>query len=249
MKWSAQEQESVTYQTLKVILKYQNYHAGAGHGWAATETAAVEEGNPVTAEITMSPKKGGRFVDVSRTLMIQGDPNAEKIFTDDLIQALAVAADYVILHGSGADGQPQGIVGTANVGNVPGTNLGWAGALAFKKALNLANVRIGERYYIANPTTVADLQAREKVTGYPQFLCGEDMKMAGYQMLETNQAKDAHIIYGAFNHCLVGLWGGVDLTIDPYTQRTSGIVRLIADQLMDVAIRHAGAFAVCSDFS
>jgi hypothetical protein len=43
------------------------------------------------------------------------------------------------------------------------------------------------------------------------------------------------------------MWGGLDLTVDPYTASSSGTVRIVALQSVDVAVRHAVSFAVNND--
>jgi len=40
------------------------------------------------------------------------------------------------------------------------------------------------------------------------------------------------------------MWGGLDLTVDPYTSSTTGTVRVVALQTVDVAVRHAVSFAL-----
>ena len=55
------------------------------------------------------------------------------------------------------------------------------------------------------------------------------------------------IIYGNWADLLVGMWGTLDLTVDPYTHSTSGTVRVVALQDVDVAVRHPESFAAMQD--
>ena len=55
------------------------------------------------------------------------------------------------------------------------------------------------------------------------------------------------VVYGNFEDLLVGLWGGLDLLMDPYTGSLAGTRRLIAFQSCDIAVRHAESFAAMVD--
>ena len=43
---------------------------------------------------------------------------------------------------------------------------------------------------------------------------------------------------------LIGMWGGLDLTIDPYTHSAKGRLRVVAFQDVDVAVRHPASFCL-----
>ena len=55
------------------------------------------------------------------------------------------------------------------------------------------------------------------------------------------------ILFGNWADLLIGMWGGLDLMVDPYTGSTAGTVRVVALQDVDVAIRHAESFATMVD--
>jgi hypothetical protein len=55
------------------------------------------------------------------------------------------------------------------------------------------------------------------------------------------------MIFGNTSDLLVGMWSGLDLIVDPYTAATSGTVRVVALQDVDVAVRHPESFAVIVD--
>jgi len=46
---------------------------------------------------------------------------------------------------------------------------------------------------------------------------------------------------------LIGMYGGLDIVVDPYTASSSGTVRIVALQTVDVAVRHAVSFAFNND--
>lgn len=52
------------------------------------------------------------------------------------------------------------------------------------------------------------------------------------------------IVFGNYADLLIGLWGGLDMMVDPYTLGKEGATRVIAYQEIDIAIRHPESFAV-----
>ena len=54
--------------------------------------------------------------------------------------------------------------------------------------------------------------------------------------------KDAEVIlFGDFSHLFWATWGGLSLTVDPFSGATAGNVKIVADQYFDAKLRHAGA--------
>jgi hypothetical protein len=51
-------------------------------------------------------------------------------------------------------------------------------------------------------------------------------------------------IYGDFSNLAIGSWGGVDITVDPYTQAAAGKVRIVVNAFFDAKKLRDGAFAV-----
>ena len=58
-----------------------------------------------------------------------------------------------------------------------------------------------------------------------------------------------YIEFGDWSQVLVGFWGAADILIDPYTQATSGLERIVIQQYADVAVRYGAAFSKTSNFS
>jgi hypothetical protein len=54
-------------------------------------------------------------------------------------------------------------------------------------------------------------------------------------------------IFGNWADLVIGMWGGLDLTVDPYSGSTAGTVRVVALQDVDVALRNTVSFATVVD--
>jgi hypothetical protein len=51
------------------------------------------------------------------------------------------------------------------------------------------------------------------------------------------------MLFGNWADLMIGMWGSLDLMVDPYTGSTAGTVRVVALQDVDVAVRNLESFA------
>ena len=55
------------------------------------------------------------------------------------------------------------------------------------------------------------------------------------------------IVYGNFSDLLIGMFGQLEILVDPYTYFAKGTVGVRALQSIDIAVRHAESFAAMTD--
>ena len=55
------------------------------------------------------------------------------------------------------------------------------------------------------------------------------------------------LTFGNFNDLIIGEWGSLDISVDPYTNAAKGGTRIIGLYDVDVAVRHAESFAAIQD--
>jgi HK97 family phage major capsid protein len=72
----------------------------------------------------------------------------------------------------------------------------------------------------------------------------EDNEINGYPVIVSNQLANNDALFGDFSMMIMGMWSGLDLTVDPYAGATAGTVRVIALQDVDVAVKQPGAFCL-----
>ncbi len=222
--------------------------ASAG-GWISTEGGASSESEPTFSQVTMTPRTVGAYTDMTRQAILQSTPAIEALVRDDLTQALALAIDKGALEGSGSSGQPTGILNTVGV-NKP-TNFAaavptCAEMVALETALAEDNALLGNLAYITDAATYGGLKTKSKDSGSGMFVL-EGGEANGYRVIRSQQATAGNVYFGNFSDLLIGMWGGLDLTVDPYTASSSGTVRIVALQSVDVAVRHAVSFAYNND--
>ena len=223
--------------------------AGASAGWIATEGAASAESEFTAGSVTMTPKVIGAHTDVTRLLLQQSSLDVENLIRDDLTKSIATAIDLGALAGSGSSGQPTGIANTSGINTTTfaAANPTWAEIVAMESAVANDNALTGSLGYICRPADFGTLKTTEKATGTAQFVVSPDNSMNGYNVVRSNQVTSGDFYFGNFADLLIGMYGGLDITVDPYALSTSGGVRIVALQTVDVAVRHAVSFCKSSD--
>jgi HK97 family phage major capsid protein/HK97 family phage prohead protease len=223
--------------------------AASSAGWIATEGTAASESEFTSGSVTMSPKVIGAFTDATRLLLQQSSLDVENLIRDDLTKSIATAIDLGALAGSGSSGQPTGIASTSGINTTTfaAANPTWAEIVAMESAVANDNALTGSLAYICRPADFGTLKTTEKATGTAQFVVSPDNTMNGYNVVRSNQVTSGDFYFGNFADLLIGMYGGLDITVDPYALSTSGGVRIVALQTVDVAVRHAVSFCKSSD--
>lgn len=237
--------------------------SGAATAFWVTEGNAPTESQQTIKQVPMSPKTVGAFTDLSRRLILQSSIDAEGMVQRDLATVLGLAIQAAAIRGGGTN-EPVGILSTAGIGNVPGGANGaaptWNHIVDLESEVSVANADIGSLAYLTN----AKVRGRLKKTyedgpgsGIRVWQNG-NTPLNGYAAGVTNAVPSnltkgtangvaSAIIFGNFADLVIGMWGGLDLTVDPYSNSTSGTVRVVALQDVDVAVRNAVSFAAMQD--
>jgi HK97 family phage major capsid protein len=224
--------------------------AASTAAWISTEGGDASESEMTVGQVSLAPKTLGAFTDVTRQLLLQSSLDVESLIRDDLSRALAIAIDKAGLEGTGASGQPTGILSTSGVNtvtNFAGANPTFAEVVSLETAVAEDNALQGNLSYIMPAGMYGALKTTEKASGTAQFVAEPGGTINGYRGIVSNQATAGNMYFGNFDDLLIGMFGGLDLTVDPYTMSKSGTVRLVALQSIDVAVRHAVSFAFGND--
>ena len=95
--------------------------------------------------------------------------------------------------------------------------------------------------YLINASARGALKSTEKASNTGMFVF-DNNQINGYDAIVSNQLANNDAIFGDFSQFIVGMWSGLDLTVDPYANATSGSVRIIALQDVDFAVKQPTAF-------
>lgn len=237
--------------------------SGATAYWVAEGNAPTESQQAVD-QLTMTPHTAGAWTDYSRRLMLQSSLDVENFVRTDLATVLALAIDYAGLHGdSGVDAnQPDGVQATAGIGAVAiGANGGaplWSHVVELETDVAVGNADMGRQAYVTNAKMRGKLKTTAKDAGSGLFLWGDgNTPLNGYPALVTNQVRSdltkgsgtdlSAAFFGNWSDLIVGLWGGLDILVDPYSNSTTGTMRVVALQDVDFGIRNVASFSAIVD--
>ena len=207
---------------------------GANVGWQG-EIDPATDGAGTFGEVLLSPKRLTAYLDVSKQFLIQDSASAEALLKNDIVKALSNKLEATILgDGAGSANEPEGIFSNSAATYTKDYN----GTVDMEEALEAANVT-GNYTYIINPADKATLRKAKTDAGSGQFVYS-DGEINGIPALVTNACLG--IVVGDFSNYVIAQWGGIDLTVDPYTQARNGKIRLVINAYFDAKPTRADAF-------
>lgn len=240
--------------------------------WVAEGDSVSLEKEAIT-KATLTPKNYRILGAISTALMRQTNDIVEMIIREQLIRALSDGLEAAAINGAGAPA-PVGILGTAGIGSVSSGENGavptWENIVDLEAMILSANgpiVDLEEMIlsanglegisYLTNSKVVAKLKKTLKLAGVSGYILDGNM-MNGANVFCTNNVPSnlvkgtsgevcSAIIAGNFSEMFIGMWGGLDLLVDPYTLWESGEIRFVMNQYVDVAVRNAGSFSAMLD--
>jgi len=237
-------------------------------GWN-TENGTATEKSPAFSKITFSPKRLAAFIQVSNQLMLQSSNSIDQYVRNFLITAMAQEMEKAAIKGGGTN-EPTGIISNASVNvayaggaannsvNANGAAAVWADVVNLMKAVENAN---GEGVaYLTNPLVKAALQTTPRqssgVEGNFIMPSGAN-ELNGYAAafttnvpsnLSKGSASDlSAMIFGDFSKLALASWGGMELTVDPYSGATAGLTNIVLNSYLDCNLLQPTAFAVIKD--
>lgn len=243
---------------------------------SATTTYWVSEGADITEaeaafdKLSLSPKTVGARSQMTRNMMMQSTPDIEMVVRNDLAAQLALAIDLAAIAGTGANGQPTGILNTAGIGSVVGGTNGAAitidHLIDLETSVTAANADEGNLAYLSNSKVVGALKKLKSTTG--QYLwtdypggqrSGTPGEINGYSVARSNQVSStltkgtssgvaSAVLFGNWSELIIGEWGVLEILPNPYgSGYNNGSVDIRALQSVDMGVRHAKSFAAMTD--
>ena len=208
------------------------------------ENASPTESQQAIDQVNMTPKTVGAYVDYSRRLLLQSSVDVEGMVRNDLARVIALEIDRAAIYGTGSSNQPQGLTNVSGIGAQSLTGVGtFEELIGMETDVATANADAGALRYIVNATTRGGLKFAKKDSGSGEFVFA-DNEINGYPVIVSNQLASNDVLFGDFSMFCMGMWSGLDLTVDPYAGATAGTVRVIALQDVDFAVKQPGAFCL-----
>lgn len=233
--------------------------------FGADDSDSVTESTGTIGTVTMTPKTVGALSKFSHLMNLQSTPDIEQLIRADFVALLADAIDTAAINGSGSSNQPTGILNTTGIGSVAGGTNGLAPTLDhlldLKKEVAVDNADVASCGYLTNAKVEAVLaKAKDSQSQYLLSPYGAELgrsQIAGRRFEVSNNVPSnltkgsgtnlSAVIYGNFADLLIGLYGTLEILVDPYTDFAKGTTGIRALQSIDIAVRHAESFAAMQD--
>lgn len=219
--------------------------AGANGAWVGEHQDAVETGVPL-GQVSFSPKTVSAFTDISRKLSRQSSLDVEAMVRRDIAVALALTIDLAGYYGTGTDKQPLGLSlhdGVSAIGFV-GVQPTFAELVEMETAIATDNADVNSMAYVANAGFRGHAKTTLKFAGVAGTIWEPGGQVNGYTTQITNQIATGDVIMGNFADLIVALWGGLEISVDPYSLSKSGGLRIVAFQDIDFGARRVESFAI-----
>ena len=193
-----------------------------------------------------------------------GSLQAEEVFRNDALLAIAEGVDKAALAGAAASTVPTGIINMADVNAVAiGTN---GGALTYAAVLQMIQKQLEADSFreglswVTSARTFTGAHSISKDTGSGKFLVNdENQTMQGLPIYPSNHiptdlAKGSGtnlsaLILGWFPGLTIGQFGVLDLLVDPWTLADNGQDKITLNGYFDVKAGHDAYFTVVKDLT
>lgn len=236
-------------------VSFPSQTAGATAYWMPENDGTdVTASNATLSTVSLSPKTLQGTTAFSRQLMAQSSMDVEAFIRGDLASAHALAWDVAVMHGTGSNNQPTGIY---TAGSVNAVAMG--GVPTFGKLVDMVtevlkdNALNGSLAFATTPGMAGKLAQTVVAasTDTRMIWSGalDNGNLAGYKAISSNQVSavlgggsEHGLIFGNWSEAMIGMWGALELVVDPYSKKKQGMIEVTSFQLCDVALRHVGSF-------
>lgn len=229
-----------------------------------TEIGSASETNPVTAKATLSPKRIGAYVEVSKQSLLQSGLSLENMIRDDLVSGAAVMLENQAINGAGTGAEIKGLRNVTGIGTVVGGTNGlapaWSHFVDLESACANSNAEPDRMSgYLTNTKVRGKLKQTQFATNLPFIWQNGDMPLNGYRAAVTNNVPSnltkgtsttvcSATLFGSdWSNVVIGLFGAPDITVDPYSLAATGQVRITLNQFADMQHRQPATTAKIDD--
>lgn len=229
-----------------------------------TEIGSASETSPLTAKLSLSPKRVGGYVEVSKQALIQSSMALEAMIRDDLLMSAAVELEDQVINGNGTAPNILGIRNYTTIGSTTaGTNGGvptWANFVDLESACANSNAEPDMLAgYVTNTRVRGKLKQTQMGTNLPFIWMNGAQPVNGYRVGITNNVPNnltkgtsttvcsAAVFSSDWSMHVIGLFGAPDVVVDPYSKADTGQVKITLNQFSDGGIRQPAAFAKIVD--
>jgi len=238
---------------------------GTATAYWVDEGAAITESQLAFGQLSLQPHGLAALVPMTNRLVRQTSGKVEQVVRERIATSLALKMDLAGLKGTGASGEPIGIVNTSGIGSNDYTSLDLLGDdqtvttelenhIGVVEDANALDGRLGwamngtmKRYF----RNALDADGRPLLFGRQDGSGGPQDSFYGYPFAISNQLANTDLIFGNFADLLIAQWGG--LLIDASTEAGDSFSKqetlIRASMEVDFGVQHAGSFAIANNLT
>ena len=213
------------------------------------EVDAAADGGAQFGKVELTPIRLAAYVNISKQLLLQNGNAAEAAIIRDLGRAVGQKMDAAIFKTAGVSGAPDSIGELASTTFTEASYSENASIMAdfvsAEQALAEAGGLEGNLSYVAHPALMAELKRSAQVASVSAGVQGNLIN--GYPAYFTNGctktgSASADFYFGDFSKLYIGMFGGLDIMVDPYSVAVNGQTRLVLNQYMDWGVSDGAGF-------
>lgn len=229
---------------------YWPKHSAATVTWEGENVAAKDGAGAFSKGSVFTPKRLTAYVDISKQLLIQENRSVEGLLRQLLAAAIAQKVEATAFSAAvHADGVPDGMFQNYTAKG----DMTWAKVVDMETLADLNNAEFGNLAYILHPALAGTAKTMVKdASGAGGYIIGEAGKgfLNGYNAFRTNNLpnelavaeNEYGIVFGNWADYFLGQWGAMDITVDPFTLATTGMVRLTVNSYWDMGVIRTESF-------
>jgi HK97 family phage major capsid protein/HK97 family phage prohead protease len=219
---------------------------GPAAAWVG-EDAAAEATGLTFGLVSLRPKTLSCRGELTRKLLMQNSLGVEALFRADMVKVMALEMDRAGIYGTNSNNQPKGLtiqsgINTANWATDDKPT--FAELVAMETEIAADNADVNSMAYVFNARMRGHLKTTRKFgDGIDGTIWEAGSTVNGYGTEVSNAISNGDVIFGNWADMLLGMWGGLDVTVDPYTHSDKGRIRITQFQDIDYTIRRAESFS------
>ena len=228
-------------------------YSGSTVDWAG-ETEAAKNGKGAFKKIELSPKRLTAYMDISKQFLAQDSMSTDAMLTSDLARAIAIKLQRTILGKDAHDEKrPDGFFTGAPQYAINGVAT-FANLVAMESEVPVDEALVNNLAYLTSVKGAGILKSTLRAANVAEGFILDKGLANGYNVYATSgmasglqdAADEEGIIFGNWADYVIGQWGALDITVDPYTKAADGEVRLVINAFFDAKARRPESFVVGS---
>ena len=207
------------------------------------EGSAVAESSLTFDSLTLTPKRISATSSYTMESLMQSDPSIDQLIRTSQARKIGEVLDDNAMGGSGSGANPRGILNTSGINSIStgDTTMTRTEALTALSKLEEDDVPSGNATFLIDPADYAIIAATAVDSGSGVFVI-EDNRILGRTIIQSSLVGNGTVILGDFSYLMIGMFGGTDLIVDPYSSASSAIVKITTHTFADIAVRQPEAF-------